>query len=84
MSRLFVLREEPGAEDLEVLSHAAEGDSVLLLQDAVYAAEDLESEIPLYACTRDLDTRDLETAAEEADYDDIADLLEGHDLVVSL
>lgn len=85
MTTLYVLREEPTEEDREIMSHADAGDSLLLLQEAVVALDDLESRLTLHASHRDAEVRGVETgAAELADYDDIADLIAEHDKVVSL
>lgn len=83
MTTLFVLREPPGAGDFDVLAHAGEGDAALLLQDAVRSVDDVE--LPAYASEYDLRIRDVEEGdAERVDYDDIADLLEDYDRILSL
>lgn len=85
MTTLYVLREEPTTEDLEIMSHVEEGDAALLLQEAVTALDEIEPRLPLHVCHRDAEIRDVDIgAAERADYDDIADLIAEHDTVVSL
>lgn len=79
------MRGEPGPEDLEVLSKAEMEDALLLLQDGVYALDEFESDVPVYACEEDLELRSSPADPEvTVDYTEIVELLESHDLVVTL
>jgi len=85
MNTLYVLREEPGAVEYELLGHAENGDGVLLLQDAVHASDKIDGGVEVYSCHYDLEIRELESGTEvTVDYDDIADMLEEYDRVISL
>lgn len=85
MSTLFLLRDAPTTEDMEILTRADEDDAVVLLQDGVTAFDDLEAEIPVYVSGWDVEIRGLESReADTVDYDDVADLIADHDKVVTL
>ena len=93
MSTLFVLSHAPHTDPLEGrrLDMARPGDAVVLIEDAVYAAGEVDTpltphlqeaaarDISLHVLEPDLQARAVETDLDVVDYEGLVDLIAAHD-----
>lgn len=96
MSTLFVLSHAPASDPGESrkLSFARDGDAVLLIEDAVFGAGDVQTPLTaaledatnrgldVFALEPDLTARGIETSLKTVDYAGFVELLTKHDRAV--
>jgi sulfur relay protein TusB/DsrH len=96
MPTLFLLSHAPHTDPAEGkrLELARPADSVVLTEDATYAAGALTTPfsaplqeaatrgVTIYALSADLDARGIATTFPQVDYDGLVDLITSHDRVV--